>query len=234
MHVGHLVNFLFGGSDEPSNLVLICGPCNQSMPMFGPGRREAAILWVASTPTAEDIAMVRTQRLMMLVAGHLDSVAGLAEALCEANPPLESLTALTFASGIVVELPSPDDVEGADEDGEDPLDPLGLFARAQLQAPAIIEALSVVDRAHTRVKAKARAERQKGGRPHFGMRAEGKELVEIEEELATIKRIVELRVAGNTFRRIAEMLEAEGRTAKGGGRWHPESVRRVYVRRDGV
>jgi DNA invertase Pin-like site-specific DNA recombinase len=52
----------------------------------------------------------------------------------------------------------------------------------------------------------------------------------VEADFATIERIGVLRAEGLTLRAIAERLTAEGRRTKHGGKWAPETVRRVITR----
>jgi DNA invertase Pin-like site-specific DNA recombinase len=58
-----------------------------------------------------------------------------------------------------------------------------------------------------------------GGRPPYGYRAEGGELVEDEGEQQVIRRIRDLADSGFSTRAIADVLNAEGETLKSGGRW---------------
>ena len=57
-----------------------------------------------------------------------------------------------------------------------------------------------------------------------------RELVEDSVERAAVDRALELRGEGASLRRIAAQLEAEGHKPKRGGRWHPETLRRVLAR----
>lgn len=54
--------------------------------------------------------------------------------------------------------------------------------------------------------------------------------VAVEDEALTVARILELKADGVSVRRIAEILVAEGRRTKAGGRWHPTTVQRVLAR----
>jgi hypothetical protein len=47
-----------------------------------------------------------------------------------------------------------------------------------------------------------------------------------------VARIVQLHGQGESARAIVDVLNGEGRPAKRGGRWHPETVRRVLRRLD--
>jgi DNA invertase Pin-like site-specific DNA recombinase len=63
--------------------------------------------------------------------------------------------------------------------------------------------------------------------------AHGRRLLEsVDEEFATIDRVLELREAGRPIREIAEELAAEGRRTKRGGRWHPTTVQRILRRHE--
>ncbi|MCC6648654.1 MAG: recombinase family protein [Polyangiaceae bacterium] len=55
-------------------------------------------------------------------------------------------------------------------------------------------------------------------------------VADVAEEGETVERIRELRAAGASLRAIAEALTREGRTTKRGGRWAPETVRKVLAR----
>lgn len=52
----------------------------------------------------------------------------------------------------------------------------------------------------------------------------------VEDEAATVARILALKAEGRSVRAIAEDLAAEGRRTKAGGRWHPTTVQRVIAR----
>jgi DNA invertase Pin-like site-specific DNA recombinase len=68
------------------------------------------------------------------------------------------------------------------------------------------------------------------GAPHFGTRAEGKELVPDEREVAAVARIRSLQGDGLSLRQIASQLDSEGIRPKRGERWHPTTVNRVLAR----
>jgi hypothetical protein len=85
-----------------------------------------------------------------------------------------------------------------------------------------------------RLRSGARRKAESGGyaygRPKFGFRAEGKQLVPDADEQATIARIGELRSEGHSIRSIASTLEAEGHANRGSARWHPTMVARIVKR----
>jgi DNA invertase Pin-like site-specific DNA recombinase len=68
------------------------------------------------------------------------------------------------------------------------------------------------------------------GSPAFGHRSVNKQLVKDPTEQATIRRLVELRAAGQSTRQIAATLNAEGRTTKRGKRWTSAGVSDVLRR----
>jgi DNA invertase Pin-like site-specific DNA recombinase len=68
------------------------------------------------------------------------------------------------------------------------------------------------------------------GRPPFGWRAEGKELVEDPTEQLALSRIAELHQDGCSLRSIAAVLEAEGHRPRRGQRWHPNTLARILER----
>jgi DNA invertase Pin-like site-specific DNA recombinase len=55
-------------------------------------------------------------------------------------------------------------------------------------------------------------------------------VTDVEEEVATVRRIAALRAQGLAMRAIAERLAEEGHATKRGGRWHPHTVARVLAR----
>jgi len=52
----------------------------------------------------------------------------------------------------------------------------------------------------------------------------------VEDEVATVARINELRQEGLSLRAISEALTVEGHRTKRGGRWHPTTIRRILGR----
>jgi DNA invertase Pin-like site-specific DNA recombinase len=59
----------------------------------------------------------------------------------------------------------------------------------------------------------------------------GRRLVaDVQAEAETVARILTLRAEGKTLRQIADVLAAEGRATKTGGRWHASTVRNVVRR----
>ena len=69
-----------------------------------------------------------------------------------------------------------------------------------------------------------------GGRPPFGWRAEGKELVPEPREQEVIALIRQLHDEGLSSRQIAARLEEAGHRPKVGDRWSSNQVLRVVQR----
>jgi hypothetical protein len=55
-------------------------------------------------------------------------------------------------------------------------------------------------------------------------------LVPVKEDLAAVARIRTLREEGGSYAAIALQLTAEGHPSQRGGRWLPNTVRRVWLR----
>lgn len=79
------------------------------------------------------------------------------------------------------------------------------------------------------------------GRAAMGMRhsddldAEGRRvIVRVEADIAAVERIRHLRASGSSFAEIAESLASEGYPTQRGGRWLPNTVRRIWMRSDAV
>jgi len=53
---------------------------------------------------------------------------------------------------------------------------------------------------------------------------------DIDDEAKTAERIVVLRAEGRSIPEIVAALEAEGRSTRRGGRWHPTTVQRILRR----
>lgn len=113
---------------------------------------------------------------------------------------------------------------------DDPTDPDRKMIRTILGAVATRERELITLRLASGRRRKADKGGYACGRPAFGFKAEGRELVPVAAEQAAVRRIGELRAGGASVRVIAEQLTAEGFTPKRGGQWHPETVRRVLAR----
>jgi DNA invertase Pin-like site-specific DNA recombinase len=113
---------------------------------------------------------------------------------------------------------------------DDPEDPSRELMRVIIGAVAVYERKLIRLRMRHGQRRKAALGGYAGGAPRYGFRAEGRELVPVPAEQATIARARELRAEGQSIRAIAEVLTAEGHTPKKGGRWHVEQLRRILAR----
>lgn len=83
-----------------------------------------------------------------------------------------------------------------------------------------------------------RAEGVRLGRPPLGWRHSAatdsttgrRVIVTVSEDLAAVARIRTLREEGRSYATIAHQLTAEGHSSQRGGRWLPNTVRRVWLR----
>jgi DNA invertase Pin-like site-specific DNA recombinase len=109
----------------------------------------------------------------------------------------------------------------------------------------VLGAVSEYERAMIALRLRMGRERKRStggyayGSPPFGWKAEGGELVQDEDEQKALARILELRAAGESYRRIGATLTVEGhlpkgkRTRKGvepSGRWHPQALANIVAR----
>lgn len=69
-----------------------------------------------------------------------------------------------------------------------------------------------------------------GGRPPYGFRAEGRELVPAPEEQRAIRRMFELRSGGATYEAIGDQLAREGLHPRSGANWRKTTIHRVMER----
>ena len=69
-----------------------------------------------------------------------------------------------------------------------------------------------------------------GGRPAYGQKAVGGELVVNPEELAIIETIKKRRKGGASYREVAMALSESGFPTRTGGTWNPNQVRRIAQR----
>lgn len=117
---------------------------------------------------------------------------------------------------------------------DDPDDPSRKLIRQVLGAVSEYERSVIALRLRSGRRRKAAAGGYAYGAPGLGVRAEGRELVPVPAEQATLRRIAELRAEGASLRQIGAVLTREGLTPKRGGAWHPETLRRAAVRAEDV
>jgi DNA invertase Pin-like site-specific DNA recombinase len=114
---------------------------------------------------------------------------------------------------------------------DDPDDPSRKMIRQVLGAVSEYERSMVVLRLRNGRRRKAQMGGYASGAPAFGYEARDGDLVELEEEQVTVKRICDLRASGASLRAICSILESEGhRSKRGGTGWQPMGVKRVLDR----
>jgi DNA invertase Pin-like site-specific DNA recombinase len=121
------------------------------------------------------------------------------------------------------------------EDGEDdPDDPMRTAIRQVQGVFAELDRKTVVKRLRDGRRAKAEAGRHAVGQYPYGAQGVGKgrerDAGPREDEQAAIRRIVELRAAGEPYRAIAATLDAEGLKPRRAEAWSAMAVRNVAIR----
>lgn len=114
---------------------------------------------------------------------------------------------------------------------ETPDNPTGRLVRRILGAIAEYERDMIVLRMRAGKSAKLERRGYAHGRPPYGWRAEGGELVPVDVEQRVIAQAVKLRRSGLSYRQIAAKLTESGATTRSGGVWSPQGVARVVERR---
>ncbi len=104
--------------------------------------------------------------------------------------------------------------------------PHGRFALTMLAAVSQLEREMIQERCKDAAERCFREKRIFGKVP-YGYRSEGKKLLERPEEMEVLRRMVALREAGSSFRKIAERLNKRRIRSKQGGEWYASSVRSV-------
>lgn len=114
---------------------------------------------------------------------------------------------------------------------DDPDDPSRKLIRQVLGAVAEYERSMISLRLRSGRKRKAEKGGYAHGRPPYGFRARGGELVPDAYEQEVIDRIAELKRGGiGSLRAIASALTAEGYRPRGGGAWHPQTLSGIISR----
>lgn len=112
---------------------------------------------------------------------------------------------------------------------DDPDDPTRALVRRILGAIAQYERGMIRLRMRAGVLAKAAKGGYYGGRPPYGWRSEGRELVPDDHEQQVRRRIITRRRAGASFATIAKELNADGIPSKMGREWSRMGVRSVVL-----
>ncbi len=113
---------------------------------------------------------------------------------------------------------------------DDPEDPSRRLIRQVLGAVSEYERSLIRLRLRNGRRRKAERGGFAYGSPPYGWRTESRELVPEPAEQAALVLIRELRAAGQSVRSIAAARAADGHQPTRGGRWHPETIRRVLAR----
>lgn len=113
---------------------------------------------------------------------------------------------------------------------DDPDDPMRTALRQIMGVIAQLDRSMVVKRLRAGRQRKAELGGFAYGSPHYGTQAKDGELVSDDREQATLARIRQLREQGESLRKIAEVLTAEGHRPKRAARWHAESLRKIVAR----
>ena len=113
---------------------------------------------------------------------------------------------------------------------DDPDDPMRTAMRQMAGVFAQLDRSLITKRLRDGRRLKAERGGFAYGAPPLGMRAVGGELVADADETATVERIRQLHSDGRSLREITAVLNTEGHATKRGGRWHPETLRRIVAR----
>jgi DNA invertase Pin-like site-specific DNA recombinase len=113
---------------------------------------------------------------------------------------------------------------------DDPSDPMRTAMRQMAGVFFQLDRAMTVKRLRDGRRLKAERGGYAHGRPPFGWKAEGGELVEDPAEQAALARIAELHRDGCSLRQIAAALKAEGHEPRRGQRWHPNTLARILER----
>jgi DNA invertase Pin-like site-specific DNA recombinase len=120
--------------------------------------------------------------------------------------------------------------DGGEIPRDDPDDPVRTAMREMRAVFARLERGLIAKRMRDGRRVKAQRGGYAGGRPAYGLRAEGKELVTDPDEATVVRRVQELRGQGASYRRVCAVLAAEGHRPRRGEHWAPSVVRDIAIR----
>jgi DNA invertase Pin-like site-specific DNA recombinase len=115
---------------------------------------------------------------------------------------------------------------------DDPDDPMRTAMRQMAGVFFQLDRSMIVKRLRDGRRLKAERGGYAYGRPPYGWRADGKELVPVPAEQAVLDRIWDLHLQRKSLRAIGAALTAEGHLPRQGGRWHPNTLARILDRLD--
>jgi DNA invertase Pin-like site-specific DNA recombinase len=121
-------------------------------------------------------------------------------------------------------------VESGEVLADDPADPMRTAMRQMAGVFFQLDRAMIVKRLHDGRQHKAEQGGYAHGRPPYGWKAEGKELVKDAAEQAALARIRKLHQDGFSLRQIGATLDAEGHRPRRGQRWHPNTLARILER----
>jgi DNA invertase Pin-like site-specific DNA recombinase len=110
---------------------------------------------------------------------------------------------------------------------DDPDDPMRTALRQMVGVFAQLERGMIAARLRAGRRLKGERGGYAGGAPGFGVRAEGRELVQDDREQQVIARIRDEHEQGRSTRVIAQALNDDGLPSKRGGLWSSATVARV-------
>lgn len=117
---------------------------------------------------------------------------------------------------------------------DDPNDPARTLIRQVLGAVAEFEKRHLVMRLRHGRETKIAAGGKGSGAYPFGWERRGREVVHRPAEQATVRRIIELRRGGMSYRKIAATLDSECRPSRYRRPWSAMAVRSVVIREQGA
>jgi site-specific DNA recombinase len=164
---------------------------------------------------AEALARIEGGEAQQLVVYRYDRLAR------DLRLQLTITNALEQKGAAVVSVCEPE-VDGPDE--------LRELVRNLLGSIAQYERAVIRGRMLAGKQAKASKGGYTGGRPGYGKRAEGRELVDDSDEREVVATIKRLRSEGHSYRLICAELEEAGLDTRGGGPWQPAVIRRIAQR----
>jgi DNA invertase Pin-like site-specific DNA recombinase len=125
-------------------------------------------------------------------------------------------------------------VDGGEVLRDDPDDPMRTFVRQVMGGVAQLERSLIAKRMRDGRNAKRETGRKAEGIYAYGYHGDGKgrerDAVPDDAEQAAVRRIVELRRAGASYRIIAMTLDSEGFSPRMADRWSAMSVRNICAR----
>ena len=120
--------------------------------------------------------------------------------------------------------------DGGEVVQDDPDDPMRTAMRQMVGVFSELERAMITKRLRNGRREKAAQGGYAQGRPPFGYRAEGGELVPDKAEQDALKVMRRMRDRGSSYREIASALTDKGISPRQSERWHPQTVARIVER----